>query len=296
MAIEQIIKERNNRLRTITSFQQLRPLLMAGFLDEDVFLNTQFQAIMFIRDCVTKFYRLDNISFNLKDHKQYVLNLPNLTPNGLLLPKLGVDNTYYSFVHAAQELVKTFLVDGYLGLASPVNLRISRGTNATQYVINRPTSSYKWHSDIWAGQNSNECMVHIPLLGDIENNGISFALPNENFLNYVSHQPNFDIENIREKEFPVKLEMGMGYCVDSWLIHKTECNSDDLRVILSFPIRLKPIDSDTYFNSERDAEYLSYNDWMQIGRTKFFEFTDKLEYQAYEDKVQYHYAQKFKYK
>lgn len=301
MAIDQIINNRDARLNKLSRLDSRHSLLRYGEIDIDLLQLVQDTTNIFIKKCLTEFYKKpplsdsDTLNETIK-HKTYILNLPNLTPNGLLLPKQECSEEYNYFVRSVQNLASNILnYDNIEGIASPVNLRVSRGLNATRSILDRPTSSFKWHSDIWAGQNSNECMLHIPVAGDIKNNGINFALPNDNFINYVSHQENFDISDIRQDALNINMTIGSAYLVDSWLIHKTECYSEDLRLIVSFPMRVIPIESDCYFNSLRDDEYLTPQEWLSVGRTKFLKLQNTLEYKEYSTETKYFYAEKFIY-
>ena len=222
--------------------------------------------------------------------------LPNLTPNGLVMCKEEVVDSYNSILVAAANIIK------YLGLNNtcdsihcPVNIRLRWGI-PDQYILERPRASTKWHSDLWAGESSDNVTIHIPIFGNFVDNGMSLMkTADEFFPNYIRPLPSFDeaAELVNNpQEYDIDMQIGNAYLVDSFLLHRTRYGHPSFRAILSFHLRpYIELESSLYKGEEaREENYMSSDQWVQLGQ-EYFVFTDK-KFEAYteEDVTQNRYA------
>lgn len=307
--MDSIIKERNYRLQDVMS-GEIYPLLSRKRIDSYFFRKLQFAVKLYIKDCITRFETLSGNKFVFSEYslpiedfiikyRQNILSLTNITPNGLILPKSEVLKTYNYILSLVAELVKSILnLDKCLKIACPVNVRINRGTNTTDRIKGRPKSSFKWHSDIWAGQNSNEVMLHIPIFGDIENNNIEFCYPGSDFFpDKVRTFEDFDQGDINDycesNKSSLGLELGYAYLADSFLLHKSTAFGDNLRGIISFPIQVQKIDSDVYSNPNRDDEYITTQDFLKLGSSIMITTDKKMTTEEVADVNKNTYADKY---
>lgn len=300
-----VYDERNKRLASLTN---LKPCLTSnmclGFnihprLIKDLRMSTK----LFFLECLSEYFHkeyneLQTIDDFVKSYEEDIKVLPNITPNGLVLSKVETSCSYNQILKTAGKII------GYLGIAAnidsihfPVNIRLRWGS-PDDYTLSRPYASTKWHSDIWAGESSENIMIHIPIFGDFKNNGISIAESQDGFFpDLVRHLDDYDEGNViteNTNSRNMEMEIGKAYMLDSFLLHKTNYGNPSFRAILSFPVvpRIK-LASDIYHNPRRDENYLDVETWMQIGRKYFVTTSSRLEKYRQGDITKISYADKY---
>ena len=81
---------------------------------------------------------------------------------------------------------------------------------------------------------------------------------------------------------------------DSFLFHKTSLSSSTIRIIVSFPARLKEkVSSDIYENSLRDDEFIDIFNWSKLGKKLLLASDKSLSKQVWDDTPKDYYAGKF---
>lgn len=302
-----IIKERNERLSGLSDkVQSKRDLLIELKADEKKYTVLIEASKIFLYDCLNEYFKREMFDLNLpiedfvKKYENYIIELPNITPNGLVLPKKEVLLTYNNMLKAVGELYSNLgLHKTCVAAACPVNLRINFGNRINEDFKNRPKSSTTWHTDIWAGQNSNEVMLHTPIFGDFQKNGILVAVPTKAFFpEFVKPLASFSdgsyaIKDSIDKSYNPKMKIGSSYLLDSFLLHKTLNTDDSFRGIVSFPIKVEKVESDIYQNKERDSEYYESPEWMKFGNEKLIVTDKRLEKLTYKNESSITYADKF---
>ena len=205
-------------------------------------------------------------------YKEDILKLPNMTPNGLLLPK---KDTFLAY----NQLHKTvFNIFDHFGLGkhvkaihAPVNVRVINGISSPQ-VDQRPRASSKLHSDIWAGEFTNTVMVFLTALGDVHNNGIEFYEPPKRFHTEFCKPLNDYLDGscleAESRRYKASLRGGYAYFTDPFLLHRTIKKSPNLRLSIDF--RFIPHDrceTDAEIDTERHKNYITMEEWSKIGST-----------------------------
>jgi hypothetical protein len=206
----------------------------------------------------------------IETERQAVTGLPNITPNGLVLPKR---QTYaaYNLVH--QTVARIFGAFGLpahaRGVHAPVNIRLVDG-RADAAIDGRPRASAKMHSDMWAGEPAGAIMVFLPVFGAAGKNGIKWvepAAPNEDFMRPLE---DFDAgAHLTQggREYDSELRPGTLLLADPFLIHATQKNSDGLRLSIDFRfIPKQSLASDEAAPGTRNGNYLAPGDWADIGQ------------------------------
>lgn len=267
-------KDRERRLKNIVGDIELTerlPLLCESKIKDTISLKTTINYYIWsslVAATGKSFPLTDNI---LEDCKQEISKLPNITPNGLVLPKK--DNFLaYNDIHkeVAKLLDSLGISNRVLSIHNPINIRLVRGTHEGG---TRPKASTKLHTDIWAGEFANSMMIFIPLFGDIENIGVEFFEPSDEFYpDFVRILNDYDegkhlIENSIKYNCPLKNEFI--YFIDSFLLHRTFKNSNSWRLSLDF--RFQPVEeiaSDLKIDTKRDENYISYDEWREIGESR----------------------------
>ena len=305
--MQDYIKERSDRLFNFSNkFSKIDSLLGKCELPKNIFSDLRTAAQVCLYDSLSSYYpnKLFNLDLTLESfclfYRNDIIGLPNITPNGLLMPKIETNSSHNLFNKKVYNLIEYLSFSEGSKVACPINLRINFGTNTNPEFTNRPRSSTNWHTDIWAGQNCNEAMIHTPICGDYEQSGISVSNPQEGFYpDYVKSIPSFlegePVTNEMSKnkiEFTMKL--GESYLLDSFLFHKTSLSSSTIRIIVSFPARLKEkVSSDIYENPLRDDEFIDIFSWSKLGKKLLLASDKSLSKQIWDDTPKDYYAGKF---
>jgi hypothetical protein len=233
-------------------------------------LTTALNYYLYASLCA--WYENEDIKFSeniLAEHAQNIMNLPNITPNGLVLPKKE-NCAAYNALH--REFVNIFH-DIHIGehieiIQYPINIRLQSGTpNAV--LDSRPRSSVKPHTDIWAGDPASGMVVFLSLLGDPDRAGIRFMRPAVFPVSFVMPLEDFDLgKPVIEtaEELPCLLENGKFFIMDPYMIHRTTKLGPALRVSLDFRfIPKKQVISDKMVDMERSPYFISFQEWSRIG-------------------------------
>ncbi len=211
-----------------------------------------------------------NFSNNmLADYGDEIMALPNVTPNGLILPK--VENTLsYNYLHKefAQAFSQIGMSEEVASIQFPINIRIKDGT-PDPVVDQRPLSSTKPHTDIWAGDSAGAMLVFLSLLGDPEKAGIDFLhvpqFPTKFAVPLKDYESGKEVVDKAEK-LPMRFVNGKWFMIDSYLLHQTIKNGKGLRI--SIDIRFMPkrtVSSDTAGAEERLRFFTTFDKWASVG-------------------------------
>ncbi len=287
--MKELLKERTARIKKIfPKLENESPLYGEISLPENIAANLVTASKFVVYDCLISFYKDDTFNLDLpieaffKTYKEKIMKLPNITPNGLLLPKIEVLNSVNFLNKTVFPLMEFLKLKGQCEIACPVNLRLNFGVDRSSEANARPKSSTFWHTDIWAGHNANEIMIHTPIFGDFKKNGIASAVPPDAFFpDFVKAIPSYEglpvtagLDKVAHR--PV-MKVGRSYIFDSFLLHKTVSEGEGMRGIISFSIKLKhKVKSDIYMNPLRDAEYQSYSEWEKMGSETMLVSTKKI--------------------
>lgn len=307
--MEHIIRERHERLASLLKrdVSNGEDLLLEIDIDPNILGALQSSIKNYILDCLFESYPQSTFDSNINldelssTHTNEIMALPNRTPNGLLLPKQECAFSYNVVVKNAIRLAS------FLGLTEtceaaymPLNVRLPWGDPAPE-VFSRAYSSLKWHSDIWAGEWAREVMLHVPIFGNLEKNGVSFAKPpKELFPDYVRHLADYD-EGIpvveKREDYDLTMRIGKAYLVDSFLLHKTLCGDPSFRGILSFPLRPGAIlESDVYTNPHRENDFIPIEEWKEFGTKRIVTTSKVLEHYEGPDNANIAYAHSYELK
>ena len=305
--MKKIISERTDRInRIFPSLLKRKDLYGEIAAPKSLLYNLQSSCKIVLYDCLSTIHK-DKV-FNLdlpiekffKTYKSDIIKLPNITPNGLVLPKLEILNSVNLLNKNIFRLIEFLNLKAHGEVACPVNLRLNFGVNKNKEFNERPKSSTHWHTDIWAGQNANELMIHVPIFGDFRENGIVMSKPTKTFYpDYVKTLNSFkdgsDVTKDMDKDtYKTRLKIGHIYIFDSFLFHKTIARGSEIRGIISFPVKLKEkVPSDIYHNELRSGEYQSYEKWEKMGKETLLVSSKRLEDYQGQDDNRNTYADKF---
>jgi hypothetical protein len=199
-----------------------------------------------------------------------VLSLPNVTPNGLVLPK-EPNQLAYNLVHRRMaELLEVLGLAAHLkAIQFPLNVRLARGA-ADARADARPRASTKPHSDIWAGDPAGAVVFMLPVLGDIARVGVDFFEPEEMPAEFLRPLADYDEGRpvfARARRYDSGFQPGEMILFDPYLLHRTLRPGDGLRISVDFrclPSRALPSDGPMPDGALRTL--LPTADWLDYGR------------------------------
>lgn len=188
---------------------------------------------------VSQFLQKNLEIFNSNDP----LKLPSRTFNGKIEPK---KETLPEF-HAVEEVIKKLELDGD-HVRYPINIRVKGGFNESD--DNRPYSTTKPHTDIWAGDAANSFVHIIPVFGDMAGNGMRFAetevIDEENF-NKQHDTYDEAFKTVGKLDwYNLQMKPQSYYVVDPRCIHQTMQSEDGFRVSIDLRTSRGPAEEARY--------------------------------------------------
>jgi len=263
---------------------QDHPLLKAARLDGDDSRRLRDAVNLYLFTTLSAHYPDRPIAMSpdiLREQAALILGLPNVTPNGLILPKL---ETYLAYNHVHAQVARIFEAAGLArhaeAIHAPINIRLVSGTPDAA-VDGRPRASTKYHSDIWAGEPAATVMVFLPVLGDTERVGIHWVEPRE--IPPEFRRPIAEFNDGRHlirggRAYAAEFNNGDILLSDPFLIHATRKRGPALRVSIDFRfIAREKTAGDAEVPGTRDDNYLAYEVWRDIGRGRVLTTGARLE-------------------
>lgn len=210
----------------------------------------------------------------------------NLTENGSIIAKKEMTTEVNNVQKVLVEFAEAHAAGEIFEWAQcPGNVRISEKTRLkAMEVSDHPYASWKYHSDIWAGEPIDQFIFLIPIYygGDYMNIEVTETPPKSDF-NCLRTFPSYD-EAVKTvdliKPYPVQLKTGMCAIMDPRAVHRTLFDPlPTVRVSMDFRFRVrKPelLDSllrETYTGSAHKG-YVNYDLWKEVGTTKQLVFDE----------------------
>ena len=266
-------KKRMNSLFSDKKNLKDEGLVKVRTINEKSINKLQNAVMYFVWDCIISSNPDLDIKIDSNFYKNYseiIKELPNITPNGLLVPKkenLLSFNKLQKIIY--QEFEKNNLNNKIDKVQFPVNIRIQSGSFLGD---KRPRSSEKKHTDIWAGDPSGAIIVFLHIAGDHENIGINFFEPSNFPKELLNTLDDYDQGNSKIgelKKLDVKYDDSGWIFADPFIIHQTYKKANSIRISLDFRFMPKEkIDSDTYEDENRKPYFISPSLWSKYGDTK----------------------------
>jgi len=125
---------RAKRLQSISqemTLSQSYPLLKIGKIKKELFGELIENVNRYICSNLTQFYsgkKFSQDKFLLKSHPEQIRGLPNITPNGLILPKQSTCSEYNKVHSSIVKIVHEFKLSQYAeSVHAPINIRLIDG-------------------------------------------------------------------------------------------------------------------------------------------------------------------------
>ncbi len=237
---------------------------------------------MLLWSCLTSHFKDKSFILSddmLRDYEADIVKLPNITPNGLLLPK---SENLLAFNLLQKEAIEAFST---LGIGSeiariqfPINIRVQNGAPDSN-IDSRPRASVKPHSDIWAGDPASGILVFLSVLGDPQKAGIDFMMPKTFPLSFVRTLEDYNegTEIAKDAQTIARFDARGWYFADPYLIHRTTKNSPGYRISLDFRfIPAARTSSDIDEDETRKPWFIPFSDWCGIGTRKMLVTNERM--------------------
>jgi hypothetical protein len=212
--------------------------------------------------------------------------MPNITPNGLVVPKREFVLEFNAFHKAVAAAFNDLgLEDLIEAIHIPISLRVAEGRKDEERDA-RPYATNKMHSDVWAGEPLDAVVVHLPLFGDAENIGVQFAEmqaeKEQEFMRVLKDYSEGSELWDHLKLYDCVMKLGNIYFADARLLHATLRRKPGLRVSIDFRFRMRSegpyrLVSEEILKAGRQSNYLSYGDFCRIGSDQMIVFDETCE-------------------
>jgi hypothetical protein len=190
---------------------------------------------------------------DLEKYAPDILNLPNVTPNGTILPKKETGSFLNEAQVAFMKVLDSLKITDQIEKMTCVHVMI-KTPHERKIVQNRPYYTGKTHSDAWIG-HPGDAQFQVGVLGDIERTTVEYFEPVNPSKDFLSYSSNFDEASKRYsgKNYIGKMEESKLIVVDHVCLHRTKFESNSkTRVSINVGVTMK---SD--FSSENNVEILN---------------------------------------
>lgn len=210
--------------------------------------------------------------------------IPNITPNGMIVPKRHTILEFNSLARAFADIVDSLgLGDLVISWHVPLNLRIKFG-RPTAENTGRSHETEVAHSDSWAGTYSDSVLVHLPVFGDLERNQLAFYEPPADFdESWLAPLPRFadggDLA-ARYRRLDVTARAGQLVLADFATLHQSVRQPGAgarISIDTQFRLRRAPIPGAAVPHPSRAAEYMPHEVVTGLGERYLLFFPDGAE-------------------
>ena len=269
--------DRAKRLSAITAglaLTQDLPFFKAATVAPAKIARLQSAVNFYLYTTLTRYYKDRCLEFTpdiLVRYADLLEKLPNVTPNGLVLPKSETCLEYNIIHSVVADIFRGLGIDNFVdGIHLPVNIRMVNGRKNAK-IDNRPRASVKIHSDIWAGEPAEAIMVFLPLFGDTVSNGVKFFEIDEFPESLIRPLNDYDegggpklVANARV--YKCGFNVGEVVFTDPFLLHQTVKNKEGLRLSIDFRFTAREkLPTDRLMHSKRLPDYIPLSEWCDYG-------------------------------
>ena len=254
------------------------------------FENIKYAAINYISKSFNDDEKILTEAELLKKILRKRSKIKNLTPNGLMAPKIENSLEFNNLIKAYASIIDSLKIEHLIeNFHFPANIRIKfPKPNLKNLKRKHPTESM--HADTWTGAKPNWCAVHLFLLGDIKKNNIRYAYPPKNFEeNWLKPIDSHKKGLVISKKFKIiNYTPKKGYLIfaDASIIHQSfRKKKSGIRISLDTGIDLKMNNLKSFDNSfinkidvrkVRKNETVTKEDFLNIGKKTYFHFYKSL--------------------
>ena len=214
-----------------------------------------------------------------------ILKLPNITPNGLILPKVENIAAYNQFFLAINNAFSKIGIDEHIDkMQFPINIRLQTG-KLDKELSRRPRASTKYHSDIWAGDPLNSVLSFLNLVGDpVKISGIEFFKTDNFPKKLVKLFEDYDEAKYIAKEsekLSTLFDNSGWFFSDAYLMHRTtKNNGEGIRISADFRFTTREhCESDgenSFLDKNKEDFFIEYAKFKEIGKSIFLHTEERM--------------------
>jgi hypothetical protein len=273
-ADQRVLDERGRRLECVVAGAPVvntRPLLPVLAIGDAERQRVRSALNIFLWQCLAQAQSNRAIVLSddmLRDYGADIAALPNVTPNGLILPKR---ENLSGFNMVQKEAIGAFdalgISDRIARVQYPVNVRLQSGLPDAA-IDRRPRASSKPHSDIWAGDPSSGILVFLSVLGDPIVSGIHFYRPKAFPASFLRPLDDYNegLPLMGDATEIGRFDESGWFLADSYVLHQTVKAGAGLRISLDFRfISKERVPSDTDEDATRRPFFISVAEWKRLG-------------------------------
>ena len=218
---------------------------------------------------------------DLKKSSSEILSLPNITPNGLILPK----NETAVFLNEVQSDLLDVLQDldilRHIEKMMCVHVMI-KTPDESKAVQDRPYYTGKIHSDAWVGHHGDAIFMS-GLLGDVEGSTVEYFEPIDPKENFLDIADNFEDakERYTSARFITNMKKSKFVVMDHLCLHRTKSTPNSgPRVSINFGVIMKRSNSKNTFDSAISrwkSSYFKPEDLRKVGASLTFFVSETLD-------------------
>ena len=275
-------EKRLEKLKGKNSFFYDFPLSKAVKLEKNDYDDLCSVCNLYLWESLRGSFRHKHFTLNKNffyDNLLDILNLPNKTPNGMIVPYFENFKSY-NLVHdiLSQILIKNGFIKHFSDIQSSFKIRVI-SNKISKKILTRNKSSFKVHTDVWASEPISHLLINIPVLGNSEEIGLRFYHPEQDLSNFNIRLDNFSKANdlFRNiKPYNMKFSKGLIFLSDAFALHQTFISPGALKKKidgrLSIDIRAtykKLLPEEKNIKTFKAPEtYIPINDWRKISTNK----------------------------
>lgn len=157
------------------------PLIAVHRIREDLWQGLRMATLLYMSRCLPGAPVIVDETELMERFVRQRGEIPNITPNGMIVPKRHTILEYNLLVRAFARVIDSLgIEDLVLSWHIPLNLRIKLSQPSAEN-LRRHHPTEHIHSDSWAGESNESVTTHLPLLGDTERNHLVFYDPPADF-------------------------------------------------------------------------------------------------------------------
>ena len=282
MTVSSLVEKRKAVYKNLKSYNDSSFPGLVYFYDSD--LSDLSRSIsVYLEKTLESFYGKKysiNTDKDLDRHASDILSLPNVTPNGAILPKKETA----SFLNSAQIEVMNLLdkhnITDHIVKLMCIHVMIKAPFESLK-TQNRPYYTGKIHSDAWVGHHGDSIFM-AGVLGDVEGTTVEYfepINPNEKFLN-ISDDFNKAHKRYAGARYIDKMEKSKLVVMDHACLHRTKFESNSkTRVSINFGVIMKSTHShknSTETINRFESSYFTIDQLRRVGHDLTFSVNETL--------------------
>ena len=278
-----LIEERKSVYKNLQGYSDLSFPGLVYFYDADL-SDLRHSISVYLEKTLETFYGKKysiDTDKDLERHTPDILNLPNVTPNGAILPKKETA----PFLNKAQIDVMNLLdkhnISDHIEKLMCIHVMIKAPFESLK-TQNRPYYTGKIHSDAWVGHHGDSIFM-AGVLGDIEGSTVEYfepINPNEEFLN-ISDDFNKAHKRYTGTKYIGKMEKSKLIAMDHACLHRTKFESNSkTRVSINFGVIMKSTyshENSVEIIDRFEASYFTIEQLRRVGHDLTFFVEETLE-------------------